>query len=444
MKFMKKLVVVCLVLSMVMSQAVAAQEAVATTAAQPETPSNWAAWDVQMLSVYGIGNAQTFAGYKEVVTQDQFKVLHDGLLTSFEVADELAADVSEMTRGDVVREFYDVMNAALMLNEEETITDEEVIKYFVDEKLMNGRENGDYALEASISNQEMLVFTKRVFDHMTYKLNKDVTGAFWTVSDDNNTVYLLGSVHATDGSVYPLNDKIMAGFADSAAVAVEANVLVISPEDTAYIQQLMMLEEGVTIDQVLSEETYTKYEAKAIELGLTADVYNKLKPWYASIVFSNASLASKGLNFGLGIDVYFLSLAYGSKPIMEIEGMQYQFDMLNGFDEEQAESMLVESLEDSESSAEQMQALMTNWKSGNVDELSSILFTDEEASESEKEVAQAIWGTRNKNMTDYIVNLLEADTTDNYFVIVGAGHYLNDDGIVAELEAMNYEVEQVK
>ena len=444
MKFMKKLVVVCLISSMVMSQAVSAEEATATTAAQPEAPSNWAAWDVQMLSVYGIGNAQTFTGYKEVVSLEQFKVLHDGLLTSFEVSDELDEDLSELTRGDVVREFYDIMNEALMLSENEVITVEEVIKYFVDEKLMNGRTNGDYALDSSISNEEMIVFTKRVFDHMTYKLDKDITGTFWTVSDENNTVYLLGSVHATDGSVYPLNDEIMAGFADSAAIAVEANTLVLSPEDVAYIQQLMMLEEGVTIDQVISEEVYTKYETKAIELGLTADVYNKLKPWYASIVLSNAFLASNNLSGSLGIDTYFQYLAYGSKPIMEIEGMKYQFDMLNGFNEEQAESMLAESLSEDEASSELLELIMTNWKSGNIEELNEGLFAEEAVTESEKEVAEAIWGTRNKHMSEYIVELLEADTDDNYFVIVGAGHYLNDDGIVAELEALGYVVEQSK
>lgn len=55
-----------------------------------------------------------------------------------------------------------------------------------------------------------------------------------------------------------------------------------------------------------------------------------------------------------------------------------------------------------------------------------------------------MWDNRNDHMTTYVVDLLEKNTEGDYFVIVGSGHMVNDNGIVAQLEALGFEVELVK
>lgn len=438
MKTLKIILAVCIVFTTITSQSIAAQE----VAVQPETPSMWAAWDIQMLNAYGMGDTTTYTGYKEVVNKEGFELIHSMLAKKFEVEDELESELVDVTRGDVITEFYDVIHKALAMENE--MTDETVLKYFVDEKLINGRVSGEYALDKTISNEEMLVFAKRVYDHLIYVLDQDVTGAFWQVSDGNNTVYLLGSIHATDGSVYPLNDKIMAGFMDAEALVVEANTLVANPEDAAYLQQIILLEEGVTLDQMVSEEVYTEFVETSKAQGWPEGFYTKVKPWYASLLVSSTKLNADNYKFGLGIDLYFQSLAYGSKPIMEIEGVRYQLDMFDSFTDEQQEGLLSSSLGESGETSELLSGIMTNWKSGNVSELNDLLFAEEGETELEKAINETVWGTRNKNMAEYVIELLEADTEDDYFVVVGAGHMLNDDGIIVELEAAGYVVDQVE
>ena len=56
--------------------------------------------------------------------------------------------------------------------------------------------------------QEILVFAMRAYDHIVYSLGQDAKGCFWKISDDDNIVYLLGSIHSSDNSLYPLSRDI--------------------------------------------------------------------------------------------------------------------------------------------------------------------------------------------------------------------------------------------
>ena len=47
---------------------------------------------------------------------------------------------------------------------------------------------------------------------------------FWKVSDDNSSVYLLGSIHFADLSFYPLDSVIVNAFDRSDELAVELDI----------------------------------------------------------------------------------------------------------------------------------------------------------------------------------------------------------------------------
>ena len=334
MKLFKKLISVLLMLAMITSSSIlvrAAEQTVVTTL-EEDTPSNWALWNVQMASVYGLGSAENYKNYKSGINGSQLLYVQSSFETKFSVLDETKIDEEKaITRGDVVNELYDIIEAALELDV--STEDNTAINYFVDKQLIYGS-NGDYALESMCTQQEMLTFSQRVYEYLTYELNLDAKGAFWEVSDEDNTVYLLGSVHATDGSVYPMSKDIMRAFINSAAVAVEANILVTNAEDTAYMQQIMMLEGDKTLDQLIVKEKYEVYAAMMQSVGFPAEVYNKLKPWAAAMMVQTLQMANTSYSASMGIDLYFLTLANGWKPIIELEGIKFQVDMFDSFSPE--------------------------------------------------------------------------------------------------------------
>ena len=47
-------------------------------------------------------------------------------------------------------------------------------------------------------------------------------------------------------------------------------------------------------------------------------------------------------------------------------------------------------------------------------------------------------------MTDKIESLLNGEKGKTYFVVVGSGHYVGEDGVIQNLKNKGYTVEQVK
>ncbi len=443
MKRLRKTVIVVIVIMLLVAQSVIAVEnTTAEVSEKAETPSLWAAWDVQMINTYGIGIEENYQGYEDSIKGSQFLSIEEGFENQFNVADELKISKDDIvTRGSVVEELFDIIQLSLKLDN----TNDDALTYFVDNKLIKGRTKGNYELDKSCTNEEMLVFAKRVYDHITYSLDLDAKGAFWKVSDENNTVYLLGSIHVSDGSVFPMSKDILEAFVQSDELVVEANILSFSEDDIAYLQKIMMLEEDKTIDQVISKETYEKYTAVAESLGIVPEVYNKLKPWYAANLLQTTQMSKDSYDAKMGIDVYFLSLATGNIPIVELEGAKYQFDMFDSFSPELQEGYLLSALEYSNETDDMIGDMLNSWKTGDVDKLGDIFNSESELeSEVEKEFNDKLLNIRNANMSEKVKKMLTEEGEKDYFVVVGAGHMINDSGIVKTLRDLGYEVEQIK
>jgi len=76
----------------------------------------------------------------------------------------------------------------------------------------------------------------------------------WEVKDDNsNKIYLLGSIHLARADLYPLSPVIMKAFDESSAIAVEINIKNINQME---LMEKMMLADGVTLEDLVSEESY--------------------------------------------------------------------------------------------------------------------------------------------------------------------------------------------
>lgn len=458
MKKTKQLISMILLLTLLLSQSMYAEDTTVTGTAPDasadvqststeqvmDIPSVWALWEVQMASVYGLGDAKTYSHYVDSAEADQLLAIEASIEKVFGVVDtDKIATGTQVTRGTVAKEFYDLIDAALKIDGEPTA--EVATKYFADKGIIRGKGHGDLDLDQVCSTQELILIAKRVYDNLTYALDMDSKGCFWKVSDEDNTVYLLGSIHVTDGSVYPMSKNIMNSFVSADYLAVEANVLVNKPEDTAYIQQIMMLEGDQTLDKMLSKENYEKYARIVSSAGVTEAVYNKLKPWYATLLVQNLMMASANLQGSMGIDVYFLSAATGYKPIIEVESVREQIDMLNSFSDELQIGELVGVLEDTNNeSVDSVNTMLQYWKTGNVDELAKMVNMEESTDPLVIEFNEKLLTTRNEGMLTDVEAMLKEDHSHIYFVVLGAAHMLNSDGIVQSLLDDGYTVEQVK
>jgi uncharacterized protein YbaP (TraB family) len=148
-----------------------------------------------------------------------------------------------------------------------------------------------------------------------------------------------------------------------------------------------------------------------------------------------------GLNPSYGIDMHFMNKASGKKKIVELESLEYQFDLLSGFDDDEQEAFLRYTLRDLHVLEQELQSMIDAWKSGDTETLESIVKKSTSGDFDMSSVYEKLITERNRNMVAKIEEYLEDDET--YFIIVGAGHLVGEQGIIEILKDKGYSVKQL-
>lgn len=441
----------------------------------------WAIEEVNMAMLYGLGEASMFQNFQQPVTREEvsnmgmnlyLKLMSENEPTEEEVRNTYnqiqnsvwleVFEASQLaTREEVGSYFYEVIKLSapeldFSVKESFNIKDNsnisvdslEALGYMSNKGIFKGRNNNSLDLTAYSTRQELLVLAQRTYEFVLHETNRASKGYFWKVSGGKSEVYLLGSIHIADMSIYPLHRSIETAFNQADYVVVEADITMMN-EGIAYMQQKAIYTDGTTIDQYISAETYGLYTNKMEQYGFPPEVYNILKPWYSALLIQNLSLAEASYEATLGIDLYFLSRALDNKEILEIEGIPFQVDLFDSFSTQLQEEFLLGSLngdtenEDGETIVvENLKGMLKSWKQGDVVELEKILETGE-GSETENEFNNIVWVERNKNMTLKVLTYLEDETEKTYFIIAGAGHLVGETGVVQDLINRGYTLEQV-
>ena len=424
--------------------------------------SPWAEFDVYMASaVYGFGNEGTYSNFRGNLMTEKFAPVYASLADALESSAALDLPLGELvTRGQLFAALYGLMTG-------EDATADEAAGYFASEGLIQGRAPGGYQLDAVCTVEEMIVMSVRVYEYAVRLAGESSIGFFWEVQGANNTVYLLGSIHLGDNAIYPLSGAIMSAFDSSANLVVEVDVAGLSADDMAYItaMQLVDYENGETIADYLSEETFELYRTVIEALGLPDDMYY-IKPWAATMGLTTLLMSGGDVeeSAAIGVDMLLLTKAYSmNKNIIELESTVSQIEMLASFSRELQEQQLLAvlmsvlggddgSAENDDVGSAELQEAMASFlaaiKAGD-DETFGDIMAASRAIDSDDPLAleydNAMWAHRNIGMAEGIARMLDSETDDGgYFVVVGAGHYFGDDSVIILLTEMGYDVVRVR
>ncbi|MCH7322564.1 TraB/GumN family protein [Solibacillus sp. MA9] len=344
------------------------------------------------------------------------------------------------TRGDIVNRLYNIAAQYNIGSGKDPVTD------LQQRNVLRGSGTG-LMLEEKATTQQAVIFAIRLIQNVYEQANAGAKGVAWVVADEDTTVYLLGSIHLGVPDMYPMHKKLTNAFNESQGLFVEANI--VDPEGMEYYMEKAIYEEGKSIKDDISEEAYAKLQEVAELLEMPIEELETMKPWLITNNFS--TLAMDGA-FGLsveemamhGIDMQFLLKAYlQQKPIYELEGVNAQVDMFDGLSKEAQEESLVgvldsilEPVEQTDEDIALLSEWFMNWKVGDVDKFAKSL-TEVEGDESEYN--KMLFGKRDENMANSIVEVLKNEP-GKFFVVVGAGHFLVDKNIRYHLEQAGYSV----
>lgn len=330
------------------------------------------------------------------------------------------------------------------------------LEYMKEKGIIKGDTKG-LNLNEPCTLEEAAIFGTRIIDEIYGELKAGSKGLLWKTTKGENTVYMLGSIHLADTSVYPFSETVKNAYTTSDALVVELNIY--NEAGITDYNTIGMYTDGTTIKDHISAENYTKLLKVADQLGMTEKEIAIYKPWnltnsFSSMISTNAEdQVEAQMAALLGIDNYFITNAIVySKPIFELESYKYQAEMFDKMSNElqqyQLGPILDEMIKPSQAAEDEslVDAWLKHWEKGDLEGFKKVADTEEawDNPKLKEEYTNALLTVRNKNMTDKIVELLEAEGSHTYFVVVGSLHYTGQDNILDSLTAKGFKVAQVK
>jgi uncharacterized protein len=273
--------------------------------------------------------------------------------------------------------------------------------------------------------------------------NKQHSLFLWKVTAAQGTAYLLGSIHAAKPDLYPLDPRIEHAFATSDVLVVEANVG--DAQNTlGMLGQTMaqgMYPSDDNIEKHLSPATVTMLTNALDKLGMPLVMFESFRPWFLALTVPMLQLQEAGFSAENGLDMHFISEANASqKPILELEGGEAQIQLMSGLSAREQELLLMSTIDQMDTTIADINKVIAAWRQGDAAAIDKLMNSQLQKEPQFKPIYKKLIEDRNHSMAQKIVGYLS--TSKTYFVVVGAGHLVGQDGLV-RLLAKQYKVTQM-
>jgi uncharacterized protein len=260
----------------------------------------------------------------------------------------------------------------------------------------------------------------------------------WTVEGEQNTVYLLGSIHVLRPGDGGLPQAAERAYEDAERLVMEIDLDDAAADPSAMLatmQQAALLPADKTLRGVLGAD-YESIRARAGESGLDLAMLDRFAPWFVATLLLQMELARRGFLPELGIEAQLAHRAVDDgKPIQGLETAEQQFAVLGGLPLEEQKRFLLMTLEESTQLDAQVDELVGAWQAGDTEALARMLSAE---FDDFPELYRPLTEDRNRAWVEQLDGLL--DDRDDYLVVVGALHLVGRNSVVDLLRQRGYTV----
>ena len=271
----------------------------------------------------------------------------------------------------------------------------------------------------------------------------------WEVENGDTKMYLLGSIHLMPESAYPLDEKIEKCFEQADVLAIEADPTKI---DQTKVQELIMSKglypKGTTLKESIDSKLYSKINNVFSSYGIPMQQIDQYKPWFVGFNIAVMEIQKTKLDSKLGIDMHFIEKAKAKEmEIVELESGMGQLELLTSFPEESQEQYLEYSLNNYENVHEMFDEMLKAWTTGDADLMNKT--TKQKMLDFCKtlpgleEYYEKMFPQRDNRIIEKLDKMLKSNEKKIYFVVVGAGHLIGDDGLLKLLKDRGYKAKQM-
>ncbi|AXT38407.1 TraB/GumN family protein [Alteromonas sp. BL110] len=274
----------------------------------------------------------------------------------------------------------------------------------------------------------------------TNTLASDATTSVWKVSNGEDTVYIGGTIHILPISEFPLPDAFSTTYEKSDTIVLEAELP--APTDLAAQRKIMAAvayEDGQSLKDELSEETYGALNTYLSAFGATADQVASFKPGMV-VSMLVAMEAQRNQLAGEGVDAYFNQLAKRDGKTRDyLETLDFQIQMMANMGEGEEDRFISETLTTLPELKELLTQTIKAWRNGDTEEINEYVV---EKFKRESPVSfNEVFTQRNANWVPHIEAMFGDE--DQEFILVGAGHLVGEGNVLKLLENKGYKIEQL-
>jgi len=262
----------------------------------------------------------------------------------------------------------------------------------------------------------------------------------WKATSPSATVYLVGSIHVGDSSMYPLPKEVESAFAAAKVLAVEINVKNADQSKMmGLVQKYGMYADDDSLTKHLSKETQAALDDYCTRHNVPRMGMEKLKPWVMAVTIIAMAWQQAGEDPSQGVDMHFLDESKPPQRIDELETMESQLSIFAEATEEEQQSMLASALKQGDKMKDLIKRMEAAYISGDPDALQKIMAEQDDV--GSKSLEKKLLDDRNVAMAGKMEEYLKGK--DPVFAVVGAAHIIGDKGIAKQLRDRGYKVEQV-
>ena len=262
-------------------------------------------------------------------------------------------------------------------------------------------------------------------------------GSVWSVEKGDDIVYIGGTIHLLPPSEFPLPKQFDEIYAKSDSIVLEAKLP--DPADTqAQMQmiQAMSFEPGKTLQDVLSPETFTALKDYFATMGVDVAQMAQFKPGFIATIML-AMEAQKAQMAGEGVDAYFAKRASEEgRPQEYLETLAFQTQMLASQGAGDEDRFIKTNLQHTEDFVPVMKALIKAWRAGDEATLNELVI--DRMKQQSPEMFKTLLTERNNDWTGKIERMF--GDQDKEFVLVGVGHLIGEQSVIAQLKNKGYKV----
>ena len=267
----------------------------------------------------------------------------------------------------------------------------------------------------------------------------DADPALWVVKDKDTIVYLFGTIHVLKPGLTWFDEAVKTAFDRSGEVVLE----LVMPEPAA-MQALVtskgVTTEGPTLTEQLPADKRAAYAKVVTDMGLPANAFDRMRPWFAATNLSLLPLQKMGYDPANGPEETITAAAKAAnKPVSGLETAEQQIGYFAGLSQNAQVQFLTSTVDEVPTVGETMATMVADWAEGKPEALAKQM---NDSLKDSPEIARVLLTDRNARWAEWVKTRMARPGT--VFMAVGAGHLAGPQSVLAVLQRSGVKVTRVR